>query len=47
MIEAFFGADEDEPADNTYGSFEVGLLQKEALYVRNEADNREKKCLLR
>ena len=28
LIEAFFGADEDEPVDNTYGSFEVGLVGK-------------------
>ena len=35
LIEAFFGAEEDEPVDNTYGSFEVGLFQKEALYVHN------------
>ncbi len=43
MIEAFFGADEDEPVVNTYSSFEVGLVGEEALLVRNEGDNRVKK----
>ena len=48
LIEAFFGADEDEPVDNTYGSFEVGLVAtgagKEALLVRSEVDIRDRKC---
>jgi hypothetical protein len=48
LIEAFFGADEDEPVDNTYGSFEVGLVGKgvgkETLLVRNETDYRDRKC---
>ena len=48
LIEAFFGADEDEPVDNTYGSFEVGLVGKgvgkETLLVCNETDYRDRKC---
>ena len=50
LIEAFFGADEDEPVDNTYGSFQVGLVGKgvgkETLLVRNETDYHDKKCFL-
>ena len=48
LIEAFLGADEDEPVDNTYGSFEVGLVSKrtdkETLLVRSEVDIRDRKC---
>ena len=47
LIEAFFGADEDEPVDNKYGSFEIDLVGKgvgETLLVRSDTDYRNRKC---
>ena len=41
MIEAYFGADEDEQMDNTYGALEVGLVSG-ALQLKT--DSKEKKC---
>ena len=41
MIEAYFGADEDEQMDNTYRSPEVGFVSG---VVPKETDTKEKKC---
>ena len=41
MIEAYFGADEDEQMDNTYSSIEVGFVSGVAPMKTN---TKEKKC---
>ena len=43
MIEAYFGADEDEPMDNTYGALEVGLVSGIA-QTNVKVDTKDKKC---
>jgi hypothetical protein len=42
LIEAYFGADEDETIDNTYGSLEVGYVN--LAQPGGKGDVREKKC---
>ena len=42
LIEAYFGADEDETIDNTYGSLEVGYVN--LAQPGGKGDMREKKC---
>ena len=41
MIEAYFGADEDEQVDNTYSALEVGLVSGT---LQSNTDSKEKKC---
>ena len=41
MIEAYFGADEDEQMDNTYSALEVGLVSGVA---QTKTDMKDKKC---